>query len=218
MMKKSLLSVVKGALLGLLALAATASQAGLILAFSGGNLGQEAFAPGSTRGWSFSVTSTTIADGLAIWDWTPNGLGLVQDHLVRLWDSSGNLLASQAITNANSTPSASINAAGRWLVTSISPLSLTLGPYVLGADYVVDSPDYFGLAATSTVIEAGFAFLQSGFALGYGFPATTNSSFDPGLFGPNLRVVASVPEPATLALFGLGLAGLGALRRKKLAA
>jgi hypothetical protein len=32
------------------------------------------------------------------------------------------------------------------------------------------------------------------------------------------RVGATIPEPATLALFGLGLAGIGVMRRKKLAA
>jgi hypothetical protein len=45
----------------------------------------------------------------------------------------------------------------------------------------------------------------------------------PTLEEPSLRVTTrglpvSIPEPATLALFGLGLAGLGAVRRKKLAA
>jgi uncharacterized protein (TIGR03118 family) len=38
-----------------------------------------------------------------------------------------------------------------------------------------------------------------------------------GLFG-SLSSLSRVPEPATLALFGVGLAGLGAVRRKKLAA
>ena len=36
--------------------------------------------------------------------------------------------------------------------------------------------------------------------------------------GPNQDILAFVPEPTTLALFGLGLAGIGAMRRKKLAA
>jgi hypothetical protein len=39
----------------------------------------------------------------------------------------------------------------------------------------------------------------------------------PGFVDP-LPMASSVPEPATLALFGLGLAGLGAVRRKKTAA
>jgi hypothetical protein len=44
-------------------------------------------------------------------------------------------------------------------------------------------------------------------------PATANTMLAIDNFG-----VRAVPEPATLALLGLGLAGLGAVRRKKLAA
>jgi len=50
-----------------------------------------------------------------------------------------------------------------------------------------------------------------------GVATNGNAPLYSGLFG-SLASLSRVPEPATLALFGLGLAGIGAVRRKKLAA
>jgi len=53
---------------------------------------------------------------------------------------------------------------------------------------------------------------------GGSFDAPTNTQgLDVGYFGPNFKFTAAepVPAPATLALFGLGLLGLGWSKRKK---
>lgn len=48
-------------------------------------------------------------------------------------------------------------------------------------------------------------------------PGGFNDLRQPRISGPFANLVGTVPEPATLGLFGMGLAGLGVLRRKLLA-
>lgn len=46
-------------------------------------------------------------------------------------------------------------------------------------------------------------------------PATTNGEIKIGVSGQNFLVNASVPEPATMLLFGTGIAGLAGIARRK---
>jgi hypothetical protein len=165
-------------------------------------------------GWEFEVFSSIVVDGLGFWDDDSDGLD--RNHDVGLWTLAGDLLATTTITNA-AAPETNGAGPGWWLFSDIGQLVLGSGSYILGATFIDQDSDHAGIDVSSTTIT-GVNFVM-------GRQASGSSSLifpgDPvpdgvGVFGPNLRLASdSVPAPATVVLFGLGLAGLGWTRRKR---
>src|SRR5439155_26758562 len=104
-------------------------------------------------GWSFTVNSTVTADGLGLFDTTPNGLSA--DYQVGLWNGSGTLLAQTTINNA-STAIASASSVGRWLFNDISPVVLTAGTYVVGGFYATGVDTVIANATITNVPQIAF--------------------------------------------------------------
>jgi len=168
-------------------------------------------------GWSFTVNETITVDGLGFFDdFSANGAGLLQDHLVRLWSDEAipQVLASSTITNA-STPVGSTAEEGQWLFNDITPVELAPGNYVIGADDPLcsgggdcDGIRFRGVATTIPQITFGMNLNKSGF----GFPDSHSPTDDrdDGYFGPTFSVV--VPEPATIFLLFFGTVSLNLCR------
>jgi hypothetical protein len=181
---------------------------------------QNGFSAELTFGWSFTVNQPIAVNGLGFFDdFSIGGPGLKQDHLVSMWTSGGALLAQTTITNA-STSVASTAADGKWLFNDITAILLAPGDYVIGAHNAASSAcatcDYFRYLDTATTSSA-ITFIEARDISGNAFPSRSIPDRNDGYFGPNFAFEAvPVPEPATLVLFGFGLAGLGFARRRQI--
>jgi hypothetical protein len=188
-----------------LALPGAASAASLGVDFLPGAIGGTSPGTGHTFGYKFTDVTTADVVGLGAWD-----SGLTGSVEVGLWDSSGALLASTAVNSAG-TPVGN----APWVFSSIAPVKLTAGDtYYVGAV----APNAFAVNPISVdphISNIVPVYYTS--SNGLHFPAFTYTSVEYAYFGGNIELSATVPEPATWAMLGIGFAALGgaAVRRRR---
>ena len=164
-------------------------------------------------GWSFTVNSPATVYGLGNIDIDTNAFGGTPQK-VGLWDSTGTLLASVSVDSTGTL-------VDNWRFESITPLDLTVGQtYVVGGQ---GGAKYTGL--TAITVDPSITYtsdLYLSLALGDPLtePVNTEGLTTPasaGFFGANMELTPTTPtpEPGTLALAGLGVAGFLAARRRK---
>lgn len=169
----------------------------------------------SNGSWNFAnnfrVLSEVTVTGLGYYA-DPN-TGSVDDNHVALYDSSGNLLAQATVTNA-------YDLFGHFRYVTVADLTLQPGDYQVAG---VSQGDNYTWNNIGFYTDPSIQYLgntweidNNGFADFLGFDQNDVSD---GYWGPNVFIgqptfTGSVPEPASIALIGLGLAGLGMSRRK----
>lgn len=167
--------------------------------------------PDFVYGWEFDVFAETSVTDLGFFD--DGGDGLLESHDIGIWDSSGTLLTSATIAAGSG---ATLIDGFRYI--DIADILLGVGNgYVIAATDLTDDEMAVDVDSISTV--ASIAWVESRFGVtGGSLGLPTSSIGRDAYFGPNFLTggtTAAVPAPASLVLFGIGLAALGSMRKRK---
>ncbi|MEQ1636949.1 MAG: DUF4082 domain-containing protein [Methylococcales bacterium] len=211
---KSRLSIVLSACLLLTAIPAL-SEASPAYDFTSAPMGPIAI--GETAyvvGFKFTANSNLNVSSLGFYDDAQNGLAT--SHEVGIFDASGNKLTSVVIPGASGA-----DLVNKFRYASIPSLSLVSGASytIAGATSALDGYNYGAYPAGTDIVglsvDPSISILGGVFAEGstLTYPTKTFNSY---LYPTVNMNVAPVPVPAALPLLGIGLVGLGALRRKAL--
>lgn len=201
-------------------LIAFAAPANAVLLIDGGpsaTLG--AFAGGNyVAGSEFTTGSALTIRSLGWLD--AEGDGLLFTHRVGLWSATTQMLLASVDVTPTSSTVASANGAAQWFMENIGPIAIGPGTYRVAG---LVGPDQHNSLEDDTIgngVTVSSRYVRTDFPNGgFNYPNLDFSS-------DAVRATAStdfvnangIPEPGTITLFGLGLAGLGLARRRKAAA
>lgn len=162
----------------------------------------------TVRGYSFGVTGTGFtATYLSFYD--QGGDGLADAHNIGLWDTTGSLIASAAVSAGTAN---ALDATGKFRQVPITPTFLAAGfGYIVGATSLAGSQDnqattFVDIRTASNISYSTGRFINGSTPGVLVRPTVANGSGLPGgSFGGFAgNIVTAAPEPASLALLAFG--------------